>query len=169
MNTTAVQESRGVDLDELAVLLAQQASSLSRLVFSHGKLGMTRSESSLLVTLRGGPQRITALAELEGLAQPTVTVLVKRMEERGWVSRGDSADDGRVVLVSLTTAGRQALEQWRERYRPRLRAGLEDLSEAQLAALVDAAGAYAALVDRLQSDARGERRSRSRSAVSDRA
>ena len=57
---------------------------LSRLVFNQGKLGLTRSESSLLATLRGGPQRITALAELEGLAQPaTVTVLVKRLEQRG--------------------------------------------------------------------------------------
>ena len=166
---TAAPAIEGVDLDELAVLLAQQASSLSRLVFNHGKLGMTRSESSLLVTLRGGPQRITALAELEGLAQPTVTVLVKRMEERGWVSRGHSADDGRVVLVSLTSTGRQALEQWRERYRPRLRAGLEELSGEQLAALVDAGSAYAALVDRLQSEARSERHGRSRPAPAGRA
>jgi DNA-binding MarR family transcriptional regulator len=115
---------------------------------------MTRSESSLLVTLRGGPQRITALAELEGLAQPTVTVLVKRLEERGWVVREHPADDGRVVLVSLTAAGHEALAQWRERYRPRLRAGLEELSEQQLTALVDAGDAFAALIELLQHDGR---------------
>ena len=52
------------DLDELAISLAQQASSLSRLVFRHGNLDITRSESSLLATLESGPQRITGLAEL---------------------------------------------------------------------------------------------------------
>src|ERR1700753_1062748 len=111
MNATS--PALDVDLDEFAVTLAQQAAALSRLVFNQGKLGLTRSESSLLATLRGGPQRITALAELEGLAQPTVTVLVKRLEERGWVVREHPAEDGRVVLVSLTAAGQRALSQWR--------------------------------------------------------
>jgi DNA-binding MarR family transcriptional regulator len=152
MNATA--GANAVDLDEFAVSLAQQASALSRLVFSQGKLGLTRSESSLLATLRGGPQRITALAEIEGLAQPTVTVLVKRLETRGWVARERPADDGRVVLVSLTAAGHDALARWRERYRPRLRAGLEELSDQQLAALVDAGDAFAVLIDVLQHDGR---------------
>ena len=141
-----------VDLDEFAVSLAQHESAPSRLVLNQSELGMTRSESSLLVTLRAGPQRITALAEIESLAQPTVTVLVKRLEERGWVAREHPADDGRVVLVSLTAAGHGALAQWRERYRPRLRAGLEELSEQQLAALVDAGDAFAVLIDVLQHD-----------------
>jgi DNA-binding MarR family transcriptional regulator len=143
-----------VDLDEFAVSLAQQAAALSRLVFNQSELGMTRSESSLLVTLRSGPQRITALAGIEGLAQPTVTVLVKRLEERGWVARKHPADDGRVVLVSLTTAGHDALTQWRERYRPRLRAGLTQLSDQQLAALVGAREAFGVLIDVLQHDGR---------------
>jgi DNA-binding MarR family transcriptional regulator len=152
MNAAAPAAS--VDLDEFAVSLARQASALSRLVFNQSELGMTRSESSLLVTLRGGPQRITALAEIEGLAQPTVTVLVKRLEERGWVGRERPADDGRVVLVSLTAAGHDALAQWRERYRPRLRAGLEELSDQQLTALVDASDAFAVLIETLQHDGR---------------
>jgi DNA-binding MarR family transcriptional regulator len=152
MNAAAAAPS--VDLDEFAVALARQASALSRLVFNQSELGMTRSESSLLVTLRGGPQRITALAEIEGLAQPTVTVLVKRLQERGWVAREHPADDGRVVLVSLTAAGHDALAQWRERYRPRLRAGLEELSDQQLTALVDASDAFAVLIETLQHDGR---------------
>jgi DNA-binding MarR family transcriptional regulator len=138
------------DLDALAITLAQQASSLSRLVFRHGNLDMTRSESSALATLENGPQRITGLAELEGLAQPTVTTLVKRMEQRGWVSRERPADDGRVVLVSLTAEGHRALEHLRERYRPRLRAGLTELSDEQVAALQDAGDAFKTLIDVLQ-------------------
>jgi DNA-binding MarR family transcriptional regulator len=139
-------------LDELGVGLVQRASLLTRLVFRHAQPGMSRSEGSVLATLRDGPQRITALAELEGLAQPTVTKLVNRLADLGWVARERATEDGRVVLVSLTPAGHDALGVLRERYRPLLRAGLAQLSDEQLAALVDATGALAALIDVLQKE-----------------
>ena len=113
---------------------------------------MTRSESSLLGTLRNGPQRITALAELEGLAQPTVTTLVRRLEQRGWVARERPAEDGRVVLVTLTQAGRDALVDLRDRYRPYLQAGLAELSDEQFSALKEADEAFSVLIDVLQRD-----------------
>ena len=58
---------------------------------------LSRSEVGLLSTLSGGPPRITDLAELEGLAQPTMTSLVKALEHQGLVCRDRQADDGRVV------------------------------------------------------------------------
>jgi DNA-binding MarR family transcriptional regulator len=137
-------------LDHLTVTIVQQASLLTRLVFRHADTGMSRSEASVLGTLRAGPQRITTLAELEGLAQPTVTILVKRLEDRGWVVRERATGDGRVVMVSLTDAGREALGEIRERYRPLLRAGLGELSDEQLAALTEGAEALAILIDTLQ-------------------
>ena len=143
-------ESHEIDLDELAVALVQRASLLTRLVFRHAHPGMSRSETSLLGTLRDGPQRITTLAELEGLAQPTVTMLVKQLEQRGWVVRQRAAQDGRVVLVSLTDGGREALDRLRARYRPLLRAGLAELSDEQRAALADAGDALAGLIEVLQ-------------------
>ncbi len=143
-------EPHDTDLDELAVALVQRASLLTRLVFRHAHRGMSRSETSLLGTLRDGPQRITTLAELEGLAQPTVTTLVKHLEQRDWVVRERAPNDGRVVLVSLTDGGREALNGMRARYRPLVRAGLADLSDEQLAALVDAGDALAGLIEALQ-------------------
>jgi DNA-binding MarR family transcriptional regulator len=137
-------------LDHLTARIVQQASLLTRLVFKHADTGMSRSEASVLGTLRGGPRRITALAELEGLAQPTVTLLVKRLEDRGWVVRERATRDGRVVMVSLTAAGREALHEIRERYRPLLRAGLSELSDEQLAALAQGAEALTILIDTLQ-------------------
>ena len=44
-------------------------------------------------TLSDGPRRITELAELEGLAQPTTTILVKQLERQGLVRRERQADD----------------------------------------------------------------------------
>jgi predicted transcriptional regulator len=37
--------------------------------------------------LGSGPRRITELAELERLAQPTLTQLVQRLEQQGFVNR----------------------------------------------------------------------------------
>jgi DNA-binding MarR family transcriptional regulator len=139
-------------LDRLAVTLVQQASLLNRLVLARLDVDLSRSETSLLARLEAGPQRITTLAELDGLAQPTVTLLVKRLEADGLVGRERWADDGRVVLVSLTAAGHQALELVRARYRERLRACFADLPDEDVAALERSTDAMASLIERLQKE-----------------
>ncbi len=141
------------DLDRLSVDLLQQASLLSKLVFRYAGTGISRSEAGLLTALEQGPQRITALAELEGLAQPTVTTLVRELERRGWVSRDRDPDDGRVVLVSLAPGGQDELDRFRAAYRPILRASLEKAPPGQVEALADATRAIAGLVSSLQEEA----------------
>jgi hypothetical protein len=42
---------------------------------------VSRTDGGVLNTLTGGPRRITELAELEGLAQPTMTLIVQRLEQ----------------------------------------------------------------------------------------
>jgi DNA-binding MarR family transcriptional regulator len=137
-------------LDQLAVSLVQQATLLTRLVFLRLDVGVSRTEASLLARLETGPQRITALADLDGLAQPTVTLLVKSLENAGLVRRRRSANDGRVVLVSLTGTGHEALELVRTRYRERMRACLSELRSDEIEALEQAVLATGSLVDRLQ-------------------
>jgi DNA-binding MarR family transcriptional regulator len=44
---------------------------------------------------------------------------------RGWVKRRRPADDGRVVLVSLTEAGKAALEEFRAQLGAALHAHME--------------------------------------------
>jgi DNA-binding MarR family transcriptional regulator len=147
---TADRAARDDAVDRLAVTLVQQAGLLSRLVLLRLDVGVSRTEASVLARLESGPQRITALAELDGLAQPTVTLLVKNLENQGLVQRERSADDGRVVLVSLTGAGHEALELVRARYRQRMRACLQDLPHEEIAALEAATRPMASLVRRLQ-------------------
>jgi DNA-binding MarR family transcriptional regulator len=137
-------------LDHLAVALVQQAALLSRLVFLRLDVAVSRSEASLLARLETGPQRITGLADLDGLAQPTVTLLVKNLEHHGMVRRERSPDDGRVVLVSLTDAGHRALELVRTGYRERMRTCLSHLADDEIATLQSALPAMASLVQRLQ-------------------
>jgi DNA-binding MarR family transcriptional regulator len=146
----ATNKRRAEAIDELSVALVQHASLLTRFVFRHVRPEVSRSEASMLSALEGGPQRISTLAELEGLAQPTVTLLVKRLGERGLVSRGRTDTDGRVVVVSLTRDGKQAMEDVRRRYKALLSSRLDELPDEQIDALEAADGALAGLIDVLQ-------------------
>ena len=79
-----------------------------------------------------------------------MTLLVKRLEERGWVARRRDPADGRGVLVSLTEAGHAALDDIRAAYRTVLRDHLVALSDDEIAALLTATHALETLLDALQ-------------------
>jgi DNA-binding MarR family transcriptional regulator len=67
---------------------------------------MSLTSLSTLATLdRTGPRRITDLAVVEAVAQPSMTVLVRGLERNGLVKRRGDPADGRVALVELTEAG----------------------------------------------------------------
>jgi len=71
---------------------------------------LSRTAASLLSRLRdGGPQRITALADGEAVAQPTMTTLVGRLERSGLVERRPDPADARAVLVTITSEGVERL------------------------------------------------------------
>jgi DNA-binding MarR family transcriptional regulator len=89
---------------------------------------LSRTTLSVLARLRdAGPQRVTALAVHEAVAQPTMTALVGRLEARGLVVRGADPGDARAVRVAITPAGLEALAG--------RRAERTALLEARLAAL----------------------------------
>lgn len=151
LGTGQLSPSEG--LNALAVTLVEQAAALSRVMFGRLRIGLSRTEAGVLARLEsGGPERITTLAELDGLAQPTVTLLVKRLEELGLVCRDRSAADGRVVLVSLTDRGREEIGAIRLMLRDLLRNALDDLPSDELAALESAIRVMATLVERVQTE-----------------
>jgi DNA-binding MarR family transcriptional regulator len=155
--TTAAEPTTDIEreprIERIAADLLPRASQLTRLVVRRATAAgalLSRSEGGILRTLSEGERRITELAELEGLAQPTTTALVKRLEERGLVTRGRDAADGRVALISLTTAGAAALDEFRRRYRAALAERLQAMSDAELAELDAASRALGRLVRELQ-------------------
>jgi len=135
---------------DVAAELPQHAARLSRLLYRHSAADLSRTEAGVLSTLSRGRHRITELAELEGLAQPTVTVLVGKMEERGLVSRGRDASDGRVVLVDITDEGRVALERLRAEYREVLHDRMTSMTDDEVASLRAATETLGALIEALQ-------------------
>ena len=136
--------------DPITTQLLPRAALLARLLLRQSLVGIPRSEAGVLGTLARGARRVTELAEHEGLAQPTMTLLVKRLEARGWVVRKRDPDDRRAVLVSLTPAGVEALEQARAGYREVLARHLEAMSADEIAALTTATEALGHLIDVLQ-------------------
>jgi DNA-binding MarR family transcriptional regulator len=63
---------------------------------------------------RAGTKRITELAAIEGVTQPSMTTLVASLEKQGLVDRAGDPKDKRVSLVSLTPAGREYLTNRRQ-------------------------------------------------------
>jgi DNA-binding MarR family transcriptional regulator len=111
---------------------------------------ISRTEMQVLGILSEGPRRITELAELEGVAQPTMTLLVKRLEDNGWTQREGLPDDGRVVMISLTEAGSAAQRKFRAQFLAAMRADLQELSDEQLHALAAATQTLDSFVEDLQ-------------------
>jgi DNA-binding MarR family transcriptional regulator len=62
----------------------------------------------------------------------TTSALIAQLEEAGYVSRNRSGEDNRVVIVSLTAAGRTVAEQAPFGGLPLLRRRLSRLDDARL-------------------------------------
>jgi DNA-binding MarR family transcriptional regulator len=141
---------RSDQIEYVSSRLITRAALLTRLLARQLGAEMSRSEAGLLNTLTDGPRRITELAELEGVAQPTMTILVKQLEQQGLVKRERRADDGRVVLVTLTEAGSVALEGFRTHVAAMLGAYLAEIPDQQVDELAAATEALGQLVTLLQ-------------------
>jgi DNA-binding MarR family transcriptional regulator len=142
--------SREQEIERIAAELIPRASQLTRLMLRRVSDDISRTDGTILRTLTDGPRRITELAELEGLAQPTMTVLVKRLEDRGWVQRGRDAADGRVALIALTPDGCETLERFRAHYRAALAELLQEMSAREIAELDAATATLGRLVEQLR-------------------
>ncbi|HEY0871077.1 MAG TPA: MarR family transcriptional regulator [Acidothermaceae bacterium] len=119
-------------VDGLAQLSFLVQSTLDRRAAEH-ELSMIQTR--LLGVLRDRTPTMNELAKLLDLDKSSVTGLVDRAERRGLVERTTSAADGRVVLVSLTRAGRSLVSAVAKRFEADVSALLKHLPVADRAAL----------------------------------
>ena len=91
--------------------------------------------------------RMTELAALVGTTPPTVTKLIKDLEDKGFVNRTPDEQDGRASFVSLTEEGRRVAEAIGRARLEALQQVLDGWSEDDLEQLT-------ALFERLRADMR---------------
>jgi len=92
-----------------------------------------------------GPQRITRLAELEGVTQPTMTTLLDKLENIGLVERHPDDSDGRATLISLSEFGVSYLSQRQQIGTERIADLIARLPRDQAQRLADALAALVSL------------------------
>jgi DNA-binding MarR family transcriptional regulator len=148
MTPIATKRDRAEQMHYVSTHLLPHSALLLRLLSKEIGAGLTRTEAGLLRSLSDGPRRIT-----EGLAQPTTTLLVKRLEEQRLVRRERQSDDQRVVLVWLTDEGAAAFEDYKLLAFAALRGHLDAMPDTQLKALTAATNAVGVLITTLLRDA----------------
>ena len=97
---------------ELAALVERMVGELWWQVSSELPSELSRTSASLLKHLFDqGPQRVTSLAAREQVAQPTMSMIVKRLGARGLVERRNDPADRRATLVAITPLGEETLRE----------------------------------------------------------
>jgi DNA-binding MarR family transcriptional regulator len=100
---------------------------------------VTPSQVSAMASL--GVLRQATLGELalaERVQPPSMTRIVAKLEESGYVTRSVDADDRRFVRVALTPAGEEFLERSRTRRDAYLASRVAELEPRDRSVLVDA-------------------------------
>ena len=97
------------------------------------ELSVTSAQGAVLSMLRGGPLSVGELARAEGVRPPSMTQLINRMEQLGWVSRTGPAVRG--SQTELTKLGRAVAADVNERRVQLIAQRLRGLGPAELAAL----------------------------------
>ena len=142
-------DRRSSQLDEIAEALPQRSSELSRIFLTRTSVCVSRTEVGVLRKLTAAPRRITELAAEERVTQPAITLLVNRLQERGWVERIPDETDRRAVLVSLTPDGHEVFERLRAEYRALLHEEFASLEDDEVETLAAAVSVLDKLIERL--------------------
>ncbi|MGA2828828.1 MAG: MarR family transcriptional regulator [Streptosporangiaceae bacterium] len=104
--------SADMDVYEVAGALRESVGLLLRRLRQERTDGeLTLPESSALTRLnRAGPATSSALAKLEQISPQSMGATLAALEARGLVERHPDPEDGRRVVLSVTGAGRQVLQ-----------------------------------------------------------
>ena len=130
------------DLSLAVVRLARQ------LRFRRPDSPVSLSQLSALATLaKDGPMTPGALAIRERVRPPSMTRVIASLAELGFVDRAAHPDDGRQVLVSVSSPGQDLIDVERRASREWLQQRLGELTPEQRKTLLAAADLMFAIVD----------------------
>src|SRR6476659_8998187 len=153
--TTTTSEAEVAGLAEVAELASHLRLALARLnrrirqqAAATGEELTASSQAALASIERVGPITLGELAAVEQGQPPSMTRIVARLEEWGYVSRVVDPADRRVARAAITDSGRELLAHSRTLRDAYLARRVADLSDAERALLARALP----LLERLQDD-----------------
>ena len=132
------------DDDRLAAL-ATELNSIAihitrRLRRADESLGVTSARlSALSVLVFGGPRTMSALADAEQVAGPTISKIVTALEASGLVRRTPHRSDARAVMLAATPKGTRLMHRGRRQRVAKLVAELRQLPTGDIDVLESAA------------------------------
>ena len=85
---------------------------------------------------RGIRVKISDISDALHIPRPGVTRTVKDMEQKGYLTKRTSAEDGRVTYLSVTEAGKALSQKYDTEYFAALAPCLDDISEADAACMI---------------------------------
>ncbi len=135
---------------EAGIVDAVLTASRSLIAVATMSLGAAAEETSiaqyraLVVLASRGPQRLVDLAGALGVAPSTAGRMCERLLRKGLIRRHRARKDRRAVLVSITPAGRQVVDQATRRRRALITQIMARLSPAQQRGVAEALAAFAA-------------------------
>lgn len=147
-----------VDLDDLIGDLRRVLLVSSRMLRTHTASDeISPSQFSVLAYLhRAGQSTPGRVADFEKVSPPVMTRILARLQAAGMVEREPHPDDGRQVVVRVTSRGAEHVERGRRARDAWLRGRLEDLDDDGRRDLVEATSVlHRTLLD--QRVTRGER------------
>jgi DNA-binding MarR family transcriptional regulator len=114
-NFTASQSTRGISDTEGEILRSLRRIIRAVGLYSRQLISRTGLSGPQLICLRQladqGPMQTSHLAEAVNLSSATVCGILDRLEQRSLVARERQLHDRRRVVVSLTAAGRDAVDE----------------------------------------------------------
>ena len=136
--TRTVDPAQVQRLTDVVTRLRRALRSSIRTDYPWESLPMAQIE--LLQTLATGPLRVGELAARQRLAPNTVSGLIGKLLESGFVDRQADPGDRRTARIAVTEAGHRQLAEWQQAHERRMAAALSLISEEDSAAVMGALG-----------------------------
>lgn len=107
---------------------------------------------TLMFLYRHPGSSLSSLAEHLGVTRPTASALTERLVQRGFVNRTEHPKERRQVVLKLTEAGFDHLQQMRETTRKEIAKMFVNLSEAQQLRILDGLAVLSDVFEETASD-----------------
>jgi DNA-binding MarR family transcriptional regulator len=122
------------------------------------ELEMSMGQLKAVVALScSGPLTVGGLARVLGLAEPSASILVDKLEKMGFAARETDPADRRRTPVAVTKAGLELVSRLRRIRDERLMSWLSELDDDSLSALLRGVTALLQVIEKSGPDAKGSR------------